>query len=215
MSHVAAGICMFLGSIAAVVHRQRRLKSCNTRYKNILSQLFVPLANIKYNANHSQDAIFAERKKYFNSIMSPSLSRVRFIHVAGSKGKGSTTEYIAAGLRSQGFRVGVFTSPHIHTARERIKIGKDLISKEDVVRLGVEVLEEMKGFEWLVFFDLFLSIAIKYFSERSLDYVILETGIGGRYDSTNFLESPAACVITSISLDHQTLLGNTTEKIAW
>lgn len=147
--------------------------------------------------------------------MSPSLSRVRFIHVAGSKGKGSTTEYIAAGLRSQGFRVGVFTSPHIHTARERIKIGKDLISKEDVVRLGSEVLEEMKGFEWLVFFDLFLSIAIKYFSERSLDYVILETGIGGRYDSTNFLDSPAACVITSISLDHQTLLGNTTEKIAW
>ena len=109
----------------------------------------------------------------------------------------------------------MFTSPHLHTARERIKIGQALISREDVIRLGSEVLEEMKGFSWLVFFDLFLAIAIKYFGEHDLDFVVLETGIGGRYDSTNFVPAPAACVITSISLDHQALLGDTIEKIAW
>ena len=132
-----------------------------------------------------------------------------------SKGKGSTTEYIAAGLRGNGYRVGVFTSPHLHTARERIKIGKELISREDVIRLGSGVLEEMKGFTWLVFFDLFLAIAIKYFGEHDLDFVVLETGIGGRFDSTNFVPAPVACVITSISMDHQALLGDTLEKIAW
>lgn len=84
-----------------------------------------------------------------------------------------------------------------------------------MIRLGSEVLEEMKGFSWLVFFDLFLAIAIKYFGEHELDFVVLETGIGGRYDSTNFIPAPAACVITSISLDHQALLGDTLEKIAW
>lgn len=84
-----------------------------------------------------------------------------------------------------------------------------------MIRLGTEVLEEMKDFSWIVFFDLFLAIAIKYFGENHPDYVILETGIGGRYDSTNFIPDPIVSVITSISLDHQALLGDTLEKIAW
>jgi folylpolyglutamate synthase/dihydrofolate synthase len=90
-----------------------------------------------------------------------------------------------------------------------------LLSREDIVRLGSQVINEMKDFSWTVFFDLFLAMAIKYFNEHNPDYVLLETGIGGRFDSTNFVDSPAACVITSISLDHQSMLGDTTEQIAW
>ena len=129
--------------------------------------------------------------------------------------EGSTCEYIAAAMRAAGFRVGVFTSPHLHTARERIKIGNELISKEDLVRIGQSTIKKMEGFAWTVFFDTFLFTALQYFGEKRVDYIILESGIGGRYDSTNFVVNPAACIITSISLDHQAILGDTIEKIAW
>lgn len=126
-------------------------------------------------------------------------------------------EYIAAGLRKsvKDGNVGVFTSPHLHTARERIKIGKQLISKEDITRLGDEVLDRMSSVPWAVFFDLLLALAMRYFDEQEVEFVVLEAGIGGRFDSTNFIDTPAAAVITSISLDHQALLGETVEQIAW
>ena len=128
---------------------------------------------------------------------------------------GSTCEYIAAAMSSAGLRVGIFTSPHLHTARERIKIGNELISKEDLVRIGQNSIKKMEDSAWRVFFDTFLFTALQYFGEKKVDYIILESGIGGRYDSTNFLTKPAACIITSISLDHQAILGDTIEKIAW
>lgn len=139
----------------------------------------------------------------------------KVIHVAGTKGKGSTVEYIAAALRSTNARVGVFTSPHIHSARERVKIGLDLISKESFVRLGNEAVQQMGDLPWVVFFDLLLYVALRHFCEQKVDFIVLETGIGGRYDSTNIFDDPIAVAITSISLDHQSMLGNTVELIAW
>jgi folylpolyglutamate synthase/dihydropteroate synthase len=123
-------------------------------------------------------------------------------------------EHIANALRNShpDTRVGIFTSPHLHTARERIKINNELISKPDLVRLGRAALANAE--EWSVFFDHFLSVAIQYFGFRKCDYVVLETGIGGRYDSTNFVENPAVGVITSISYDHQAILGDTLTLIA-
>jgi dihydrofolate synthase / folylpolyglutamate synthase len=139
----------------------------------------------------------------------------KVIHVAGTKGKGSTVEYIAAALRSNNARVGVFTSPHIHSARERVKIGLDLISKESFIRLGNEAIQQMGDKPWVVFFDLLMYVALRHFCEEKVDYIVLETGIGGRYDSTNIFDDPVAIAITSISLDHQAMLGSTVEQIAW
>lgn len=103
----------------------------------------------------------------------------------------------------------------MHTARERVRIGREMISQADMVRLGQDSIDFLSEQSWTVFFDLLLALSLKYFSEKGVEYMVLESGIGGRYDTTNFIENPAACVITSISLDHQQLLGDTIEEIAW
>ena len=193
----------------------------STDYAVVLDQLFRAVKNpSRHTESSSSDELFARRKDFFSRVYAECGLKAKgpkVIHVAGSKGKGSTVEYIAAGLRGQGFKVGVFTSPHLHTARERIKVGTTLISKDDLTRLGNAALSTMYNLPWTVFFDLLLTTALTYFGEKKVDYLVLEAGIGGRYDSTNFLDANAVSVgvITSISLDHQSLLGNTIEEIAW
>ena len=173
--------------------------------------------------------LFTLRKQFFQRIFKESFpssssstttKAVKIVHVAGSKGKGSVVEFISSAIDSGGHRVGVFTSPHLHTARERIKIGRKLISRSDLTRLGKEALCLMENISFVVFFDLFLTTALRYFGEQKVDYIVLEAGIGGRFDSTNFMGAETATtasvsVITSISLDHQALLGETVEEIAW
>lgn len=188
----------------------------STDYATTLDLLFRAVKNpSRHSESSNSDELFSKRKSFFNKVYASSgLSPKVVIHVAGSKGKGSTVEYIASSLRSQGHAVGVFTSPHLHTARERIKIGKVLISREDLTRLGNSALNDMYNEPWTVFFDLLLTTALRYFGEKKVEYMVLEAGIGGRYDSTNFLDGVAVAVITSISLDHQALLGDTIEEIA-
>lgn len=203
MSNLSA-ITLFLSSTAMSMffsHLHRK-KMIDRAYIETLSNLFQV---VKGPPRHSDlNADLAARKRVFNDACNRhGLAIGNVIHVAGTKGKGSTVEYIASGLRAQGFNVGVFTSPHLHTARERIKIGRDIISKEDFTRCGNAAMMELYGKPWAVFFDLLLLTAIQYFGSKRVDYIILETGIGGRYDSTNFIESPTVAVITSISLDHQ------------
>ena len=183
------------------------------QYLSTLSRLFRLPA--KPASRHSTvEDLFRVRSDYFRSLDFPKNCKV--IHVAGTKGKGSTCEYISSALRSIG-TVGTFTSPHLHTARERFKVNRDLISKEDFSGIAKEVLDEIEGragFEWVVFFDYLVAIAIKYFNRHKLDYIVLETGIGGRYDSTNFLPACEVSVITRIGYDHQSILGDTLEEIA-
>ena len=141
---------------------------------------------------------------------------LKIFHIAGTNGKGSVAVYIAAALEANGFKTGLFISPHLITIRERIQVNRRYISEADFVRLAEKVLSVRtdEGYE-PTFFDLCLATALLYFKEQGCDYVVLETGLGGRLDSTRGIsQTPVAGVITAIGLDHTEILGDTLEKIA-
>ncbi len=140
-------------------------------------------------------------------------SGIPFVHIAGTNGKGSTTAFLCKILEKAGKKVGMFTSPHLITFEERIRINGVYISKEDVTRLGNLLLETR--FEVApTMFDYCLAMAVLYFKEQECDIMVMETGIGGRYDSTNALGVPEIAVVTKIGFDHMGILGNTLEEIA-
>ena len=157
----------------------------------------------------------ATRVALFNGFFARLPAGVRVVHVAGSKGKGSVCELVRCGAMANGCRVGTFTSPHIHSVRERIRVGDACVGREDLVRLHAQHRPLFEAHPELVFFDKLLAVALQHFAEQRVDFLVLETGIGGRYDSTNFCARPSAAVITSISADHQAMLGDTLAAIAW
>ena len=134
------------------------------------------------------------------------------IHVAGSNGKGSVTTKIAKVLELSGYRVGVYTSPHLFSFCERIAVNGVPISKEDVIR-GMHRLFALADRLQPTFFELTTFLAMDYFREKKVDVAVIETGLGGRYDATNVL-CPLLSIITSISLEHTHLLGTHIEQIA-
>ncbi|MBQ3557957.1 MAG: bifunctional folylpolyglutamate synthase/dihydrofolate synthase [Agathobacter sp.] len=140
-------------------------------------------------------------------------SGIPFVHVAGTNGKGSTTAFLCKILERAGKKVGMFTSPHLITFEERIRINGVYIPQEDVTRLG-NMLLEMQFEVSPTMFDYCLAMAVLYFKEQSCDIIVMETGIGGRYDSTNALGVPELAIITKIGFDHMAVLGNTLEEIA-
>lgn len=141
---------------------------------------------------------------------------MKIFHIAGTNGKGSVAMYIAAALEANGYKTGLFTSPHLITIRERIQVNREYISEDDFTRLAEQVLSVPMDEEYApTFFDICLAIALLYFKEQNCDYVVLETGLGGRLDSTRGIsETPVVGVITSIGFDHTAILGDTLEKIA-
>jgi dihydrofolate synthase/folylpolyglutamate synthase len=142
--------------------------------------------------------------------------KLRFIHVAGTNGKGSTCAMLESIYRAAGLRTGLFTSPHLVSFRERIQIGRRLIPEADVVRLVAEFqpyLGQFPAGHHPTFFEVVTVMALKFFAEQQCDLVIWETGLGGRLDATNIV-TPLASVITNIAFDHQQWLGDTLEKIA-
>ncbi len=136
----------------------------------------------------------------------------RCIHVAGTNGKGSCSHTLAAILQEAGYRVGLYTSPHLIDFRERIRINGEPVPEEYVIRF---VQEERSFFEPLhpSFFELTTAMAFRYFADEKVDVAIIEVGLGGRLDCTNIIR-PDLCVITNISFDHVQFLGNTLDKIA-
>ncbi|MBC7884809.1 MAG: bifunctional folylpolyglutamate synthase/dihydrofolate synthase [Saprospiraceae bacterium] len=137
---------------------------------------------------------------------------VKTIHIAGTNGKGTTSHIVAAGLQAQGYKVGVYTSPHYKDFRERIKINGKYISRHFILNFinkYKSALEEIKP----SFFEMTVALAFSYFENQKVDYAVIETGLGGRLDSTNVIQ-PMVSVITNISYDHQNLLGNSLEEIA-
>lgn len=141
---------------------------------------------------------------------------LKFVHVAGTNGKGSTVTMIACALEDAGYKVGKFTSPYVYDFRERIEINGQMISKEDLAKFTNIVKERCEQMDdHPTEFEIITAIGFLYFKSQSCDYVVLEVGMGGRLDATNIINSPAVAVITSISLDHVQILGDTEQKIAF
>ena len=143
----------------------------------------------------------------------------RSVHVTGTNGKGSTTAMIASILKEAGYRVGMFTSPHLSTFTERIQINGTQIPVDEVVRLIEEVRPICEGMaedpeqRHPTFFEIITAIAFKHFSQEGVDYAVLEVGMGGRLDATNVVKAQVS-VITNVSLEHTEVLGDTVLEIA-
>lgn len=146
-----------------------------------------------------------------NTLGNPE-KKFKSVHIAGTNGKGSTSHYIASILQSAGYKVGLYTSPHLKDFRERIKINGKMMPQQYVVDF---VAKHKNQFEKIQpsFFEMTVGLAFDYFANEKVDIAIIEVGLGGRLDSTNVIQ-PLCSVITNISFDHAALLGNTLEKIA-
>ena len=176
---------------------------------------------------------FADYERAFRSAVVFDISRIeallkrlgkpqqaaRSVHVAGTKGKGSTSAMIASMLIASGYRTGLYTSPHLHTFTERIQVDGEPIAEEKFAEIvwglkpEVETVNRFGGLGELTTFEILTALAFVYFKERGVDFQVLETGLGGRLDATNVVK-PEICAITSISFDHTEVLGNTLAQIA-
>ncbi len=146
-------------------------------------------------------------------------ARLRVVHIAGTKGKGSTAAMTASVLASSGYKVGAYLSPYVYDVRERVQIGGAMIPRADFARWVSAIKPEVEALEQTEHgpateFELKTALGLCYFAEQAVDYAVLEVGLGGRLDATNVVEKPLVSVITNIGLDHTELLGDTLGAIA-
>ncbi len=138
--------------------------------------------------------------------------KFKSIHIAGTNGKGSTSHMLAAILQTAGYKTGLYTSPHLHDFRERIKINGVCCTEEFVIEFTQKIKPQIESIS-PSFFEITVAMAFEYFAAQSVDIAIIETGLGGRLDSTNII-LPELSIITNIGMDHMNLLGNTITAIA-
>ncbi|MBC7838309.1 MAG: bifunctional folylpolyglutamate synthase/dihydrofolate synthase [Nitrospiraceae bacterium] len=141
-------------------------------------------------------------------------SRYRALHIAGTNGKGSTAAMAAAMLQAAGYRVGLYTSPHLVDFRERIRVNGEMIAESQVAQLTEQLQALCPPDLAPTFFEYTTAMAFQHFTDSGVDVAVLEVGLGGRFDATNVV-TPMACAITTIALDHQAYLGNTPSAIAF
>ncbi len=146
--------------------------------------------------------------------------KLNYIHVAGTNGKGSTTAMIASILKQSAYKVGMYTSPYIEEFTERIQINNQNIDKEKLAIIISQIKDNIKemlksGYNHPTEFEIITAAAFQYFYDEKCDYVVLEVGMGGRFDATNVIPPPLVSVITSISIDHIAHLGNNVSQIAF
>lgn len=150
----------------------------------------------------------------------PHRAGFRVVHVTGTNGKGSTCAMVAAGLQAAGYRTGLYISPFLERWNERVQVGGQPIADEDVARLVAEVRPQVEamvaeGHEQPTEFEVTTALAFLHYARVGVEWLVLEVGLGGRYDATNVVEAPAATCITNVSLDHTTVLGRTHAQIAY
>jgi len=153
-------------------------------------------------------------------LMGDPQKKLKFVHVAGTNGKGSTTAFISSILTEAGYKTGVFISPYIQRFTERMRIGSEEISRDELAEITGFVKENVDkmiamGENHPTEFEIVTAIAFEYFYRNNCDVVVLEVGLGGRFDSTNIIDTPLVAVITTISFDHTDRLGNTLPQIAF
>ncbi len=159
------------------------------------------------------DLSLGRMHKILSALGNPEKKLPPVIHIAGTNGKGSTTATLRAIAEAAGYRVHVYTSPHLVRFAERIRVAGQIIDEQTLTEL-LERCEEAAGGEPITFFEITTAAALLAFSEMPADLCILEVGLGGRLDATNVVDKPAATCITPVSLDHEQFLGNTVEAIA-
>ena len=157
-------------------------------------------------------------KTFLKRLGNPAADR-KIVHVAGTNGKGSVCAYLQAILMAEGKRTGFFTSPHLVSVNERIRVDNIQIDNETFLKVFRKVLKIVRqmvedGIEHPSYFEFLFGMGMTAFAETDVEYIILEAGLGGRLDATNAIDNPALAIITSISLDHTAILGDTIEKIA-
>ncbi len=154
-----------------------------------------------------------DRVRQLLSLLGEPQRSFRAIHIAGTKGKGSTAAMVESVLRAAGYRTGLYTSPHLHTFRERIQTCGALIPEADVARLVGRMKPLVAQVADITTFEIMTALAFAWFAEQGVQWAVVEVGLGGRLDATNVL-TPAVAVITSISYDHMAILGETLSRIA-
>ncbi|MDE6743962.1 MAG: bifunctional folylpolyglutamate synthase/dihydrofolate synthase [Lachnospiraceae bacterium] len=166
----------------------------------------------KFTKKHKQ----SETDGFYSFLGRPG-ERQKIIHVAGTNGKGSVCAYSESMIMATGHTCGLFTSPHLECMRERIRVQKTDIPEEAFVRIFSYITRQIERYTenyFPTFFELLFFMAMVYFEETKTEYIILETGLGGRLDATNIVKNKKICVITRIALDHMAYLGDTLEEIA-
>ena len=158
-----------------------------------------------------------DTRRFLDDMGAPD-QKMKIIHVAGTNGKGSVCAYMDSILRTAGYTTGMFTSPHLVSITERFRINGEVISEELFLSSFIQVLEQMPDDAhpdyFPTFFEYLFFMAMVLYRDHPVDYLILETGLGGRLDATNSIRNPKICVITEIGMDHMQYLGNTIEAIA-
>jgi len=194
----------------------------NTKIRNYKSTL----AYIEQFIDYERSVDFARQARFYNlnritlllNLLGNPHEKLKVIHVAGSKGKGSTAAVIASVLSHAGYKTGLYTSPHLITPRERCRIDGKLISESEItsyinkLKPAIETVSKSE-FGHVSFFEIYTALAFIYFAEQETDFAVIEVGLGGRLDATNVV-SPVVSVITPIGLEHTTILGKTYREIA-
>lgn len=160
-----------------------------------------------------------DRIKKLMELLGDPHKELKVVHIGGTNGKGSTASMLSAVLAESGYKVGLFTSPHIHSYRERFRINGEMISHHQVAALIAMIkplLEKMveEGYEHPTEFEVNTAMAFQYFYQENVDILVLEVGLGGEIDSTNIIDNPLLSIITNVAMDHMDYLGDTIEEIA-
>lgn len=180
-------------------------------YKEATEWLFNQIPNYQNQGGTAYKPGLERMNSFLQELGNPH-NNLKIIHVAGTNGKGSVCHMLASVLQEEGYRVGVYSSPHVYDFRERIKINGVFIAEEDVIQFVNCYKDDIIQLD-LSFFEITTALSFYYFAKKEVDFAVIEVGLGGRLDATNVV-TPILSVITHISIDHTSFLGNTLQEIA-